>query len=280
MEKSKTEKIISSILLLSLMAAMGVFEFITVPFTSVERLDKQLTQSLSLLFGTLAGLFMMCRFIGTELTKRPEQWIWLLPAVIIAVDNFQFGDYLSGQSVFVHTSRLDFVAFSVKCLSVGLFEEIMFRGIVFPLTCDFLSKRNYSLEKALLVQAGIFALCHLVNIFSLGVGGTLRQVGYTFLVGCVSGFLLVKTKNIFVPSLFHALFNFFGTLLESETSGGLGSGVVFSWQTTVQMLSVSIVLGVIILVNFVKTAENEQKELYKRFNLLKKDEKTEKNEKM
>lgn len=152
-------------------------------------------------------------------------------------------------------------------MAVGLFEECIFRGIVFSVLAGCFSKDRKGFLKTYFLSAIIFGAAHLFNGFSLG---TLLQVAYTVLTGGLFAFCLIKTKNILCCAFVHGLYNFCGLLFDTQ---GLGTGVVFDVGTVVTMAIVGVCVGIFVLYSVFKYSEEERCALYGYLGL-----KTDKNE--
>ncbi len=172
-------------------------------------------------------------------------YLAVLPALIISINNFPFVSYFSGNCN-VDAKFFEIASFTLWCVGVGLFEEIAFRGVIFPLVLikikkikspkwAFLQRRPVFWTIAF--SGGIFALTHLVNLFGGNIGGTFLQVGYTFLIGSMCGIIVAKTGNVFYAAAAHVIYNFCGMLVEY-----CGSGTMW---TTPQVICTAVV-GVIV----------------------------------
>ena len=181
--------------------------------------------------------------------------LYMIPCLLIAIDNFQFSSYFQGNMQLVHNKPIDFLLFGLYCLSVGLFEECIFRGVIFAVVAGLFSKDKKGLWWTYITSSVVFGIAHIFN-------GSILQVGYTILTGGLFAFALMKTKNIFCCAFVHALYNFGGLLFETADRFGLGSGVVFDIGTVITMLVVCLTLGAFVLYSVFKYSAEEQKELY------------------
>jgi membrane protease YdiL (CAAX protease family) len=88
---------------------------------------------------------------------------------------------------------------------IAVAEEIFFRGYF---QCNVLSLLTMSVLEiiAIIVSATVFAISH-----CLILGGVMPII--TFLPGLIFGWLLVKTKSLLAPVLFHGLANVFYGLI-------------------------------------------------------------------
>ena len=85
-----------------------------------------------------------------------------------------------------------------------LFEEILFRGIVY----NFLEK---------IYKSGLFPAILSGVLFGIWHGQAVQSI-YTTIMGIILGYTYMKTKNLFYPVLLHMLNNFYSTLPPSMQS--------------------------------------------------------------
>ena len=240
-----------------------MLDFIDISYTdNVDRnrfIGKIVQQSL----GSLAAIFLMIR-LKIHLFNKPQYWLYLIPCLIIAIDNFQFSSYFKGNMQLVNGKPLDFILFGGYCLAVGLFEECIFRGIIFSVLASCFSYDKKGLWKTYIVSSVLFGAAHLFNGFSVA---TILQIGYSTLTGGLFAFVLLKTKNIFCCAFVHALYNFCGLLFEIPERMGLGSGVVFDLGTAITMLIVCVIMGAFILYSVFKYSDDEVGVLYEKLGI-------------
>lgn len=114
----------------------------------------------------------------------------------------QYANFIEMMDVFVDAPFI--VIILAVVIVAPLFEEIMFRGIVF----DSLSKRmNVYIS---IIIAGLFFGIYHMNIF---------QGTYATLIGIVMGFSLVWTKSIWAPMIIHFVNNLVSVLLSYSAIG-------------------------------------------------------------
>lgn len=243
-------------------------DFVTLSFVKHALRNRFLIKIVQQSCGAVAAILLMRR-LGVKLLGKPQNLLYLIPCVIIAIDNFQWSSYFNGNMELVHKEGIDFLLFGLYCLAVGLFEECIFRGVIFSVLAGAFSQDKKGLWKTYVLSSVIFGAAHLFNGFSLG---TLLQVGYTILTGGLFGFVLLKTKNIFCCGLIHGLYNFCGLLFDTEARLGLGNGVVFDFGTAITMLIVCIALGSLILYWIARYSEEERSILYKKLGIYPKEQ--------
>ena len=132
-----------------------------------------------------------------------------LPFALVAANNAPFAGLATGE-ISVNASGLGWFLFALNCVSVGLFEELVFRGIIFPLVLAKTKNDRKGVFLAVVISSAVFGAIHLVNLFSSNPLAVLCQVGYSFLVGAMC-------------ALLHAGYNFAG--LAADT---LGTGTVWN----------------------------------------------------
>lgn len=100
--------------------------------------------------------------------------------------------------------------FGIAQALVGVMEELLFRGIVFPLLILHFAGKKQPLTKAIWLSSLVFGAVHLVGLIRhpeniWGVFNTvIFAIGIGFLLACV----LLKTKNILVPIFIHFMIDF------------------------------------------------------------------------
>ena len=263
MDKKKICHAVEITLILILCAITLLLDFVRISYLSDELRNKLLSKFIQQACGAIAAGLLLHR-LGIRLFGKPQQLLYLIPCLIIAIDNFQFYAYFSGKMELVHKEAVDFILFGLYCLSVGLFEELIFRGIIFSVLASRFSKDKKGLWQTFIVSSLIFGAAHLFNGFSMG---TLLQVGYTMLTGGLFAFTLMKTKNLFCCALIHSVYNFCGLLFDSSERMGLGAGVVLDLGTALTMLVVCVSVGIFVLYSVKRYDRAEQTELYEKLGI-------------
>ena len=88
------------------------------------------------------------------------------------------------------------IAIVALCVVPAVFEEVMFRGIVFNYF------RQFGKKAAVIISALLFAIMHL-DFFNFPA---------TFMLGIVCGYIICKTNRIFYTMIVHFSFNFISVL--------------------------------------------------------------------
>ena len=152
----------------------------------------------------------------------PKGLLLCLPFIAVVAGNYPIGA-LAGGDVTLSLRAARFCCFLYYCIAVGLFEEIVFRGIALPCVLLFFNGR-FRLFWAAAVSSAVFALCHLINLLGGVSGDVFLQVGYSFLVGGMCALTYFLCPNILLCIGLHALFDVGGFMATY-----LGSGMV--WGT-------------------------------------------------
>ena len=191
---------------------------------------------------------------------KPPFWrgiLFMLPALCVAVNNFPIYPVAAGLAT-VTAPPWRVALFIAECLMVSFFEESCFRGVVF---LGFLKKRRSTTLKrflAIIFSAAVFGAVHLVNI-ALGASpvAVILQVGYSFLIGAMCSVVLMKTSNLWLCVLLHAVYNFGGGIIEQCGGGN-------RWDAFTVTITVIIALATTayMVISFFNIKESELDRLY------------------
>jgi len=193
--------------------------------------------------------------------KKPfgRSLLFTLPAILVVVNNLPI--YPLSVGIAEVTSPLwKIILLAAECLFIGLFEEFCFRGVIF---LGFLEKRRGSKRgqlMAIILTSAVFGAVHLVNLLTgdspLAV---LLQVGYSFLIGSMCAVILMKTKNIWLISLLHAVFDFCGALVPT-----CGEGTIWEPLTVTVTAVLAVFTAVYMTVAFLKIKPCELDGIYQK----------------
>lgn len=171
--------------------------------------------------GAVAAVLWICDLGFSLFRGRGKGALFALPFLIVAIDNLPIVSLCRGTATLT-ASGGTVALFAVHCIAVGVFEELVFRGLIFPLVLRRAAPTKKGILCAVLLSSALFGAVHLVNLFSSSPVAVLMQVGYSFLVGCMCAVVLLLTRNVFACAGLHALYNFCGMLISD-----LGYGVVW-----------------------------------------------------
>ncbi len=132
-------------------------------------------------------------------------------------------------------------------LAPGLFEEVIFRGIII----DRLRASGKGVWYSLIVSALLFALVHLTNIAGMSLANVLVQVAYSLIIGLFLGAVYLASDDIAAVILAHASIDISNQIF--ATSPNVSSAVM-----VVVFLIVLAVLAVYALMLARKTAAEER----------------------
>ena len=129
-----------------------------------------------------------CRLKEDSLKKL----LFCVPLIVVALSHFVVGP-ASGLSIGLFAADL------FLTLSIGMAEEIYFRGII----CNvWLEKGPY---KAMVISAVLFGISHLMNIAGgAGVLATLLQICFAFIYGLVFALIFIRSGSLIPCILLHA----------------------------------------------------------------------------
>ena len=227
----KTRDIVCLVYLVLAVAAASILTIFPPTYSSEDTLQKLLSETILRLI-LLSAVVLLAFAYGYHkrypLTK--ESWkkiYWILPCLLSVLANFPFSALISGTAVIDYPNYL--WLYIIYCLSIGVLEEVLFRLVLLDFLIGWLQKKNHGMFLAVLLDAVIFALYHLMNLFvGAAVGPTMLQVGYSFLVGGMFAISFLRTKNFLVPLFLHTIFDFGGFIVTM-----LGHGPFQAWAWTV-----------------------------------------------
>ena len=218
MKKSDALNLVFLILCVGIAVAFGIPGLI--PFAD-EELASLVRETVPRLAVGVFLIVLMARGGYARVLKsrwKASHLLWSIPCLLVAIANFPFSALINGSAVI---ERLDLLwIFLLKCVAIALFEEMFFRGLLLSFVEERLREGRYRAFWTVLITSASFALMHLINLFfGAGLGETALQIGYTFLIGCMLAVTVIKTRNIWLCVLIHALFDVGGTIVTDLGSG-------------------------------------------------------------
>lgn len=205
-----------------------VYTVIDPKFSEDETVQILLKSTVSRVFGAAVFLFVLL-YLRFSLLRRPPLSCLtaFLPALAVVVNNFPILSVANGDA---YLRRPELVPlFAVDALMIGVFEEVAFRGVLFPVLLENRRGTTGQIFRTTVIVSAVFGLVHLVNLIEgAGVGPTLLQVGYSFLIGGMCSIVLLKSGNLLLCILLHAVYDFCGGLYPS-----LGAGVWWDTPTVI-----------------------------------------------
>lgn len=132
-----------------------------------------------------------------------------IQAVIIALVFIIMG--ISGNwTTYTNTKLEILILFASSTFVVGIVEELAFRGTIFPLLIKSFTKTKRPILISAVLSSLMFGLVHFINLFSQpeNIIGITSQVFFATAIGVFFCGLMVRTENILIPCIIHALVNF------------------------------------------------------------------------
>ena len=153
----------------------------------------------------------------------------------------------------IKTWLCDCIPYAFLFLAVGIFEEIVCRQALFMTLARQFRSHKYGTLTAAVIASLIFGMIHVVFELSFTPAGIITAIGkivecaFTAMVLCG---MLYKSKNLWVPILVHAFFDFsaFSTSIAVSGYAEIGSYVKTDMSTeTLSVIAVYLVETLILL---------------------------------
>lgn len=242
---------------------LGIYEIV-----GFERIGINLDDTTEHLVGMtltrgLGGIvfFVLLWYLGYRVLNPARKPFWrslafCIPAFVVVINNLHIYTLITGvEKVTAGGGMIALLA--LECFCVGLFEEMAFRGVVFLGILERRCSRVLDIAIAILISSAIFGIVHSINFFYMSPGAVIQQIGYSFLIGAMCSVVLVRTKNIWLCVVLHAIFNFGGALVPT-----LGDGFVWDVPTIVMTVIFAIATTVYMTVSLIKTPISELEAIY------------------
>ena len=185
--------------------------------------------------------------------------ISILPCVLLVVNNLPLLSLIKGDAYLTYGFGYILV-FALQCLSIGFFEEIAFRGLFFLLALKKFHASRIQVLATVVISSAVFGMYHLFNLFEGSAPGPVfLQIGYSTLIGAMCAVVLLKTGNIIVCVLLHAVYDFCGTLVPT-----LGGGTWWDTPTVIFTAILAVIVFVYMLVLFLRMDLSKLDKFYER----------------
>ncbi len=191
--------------------------------------DEELDGMLNIIFSRMLGFMVFLpiavksryRVFGFVRERPAAALLAVLPAILVCVNNFPFIGSLTG-GIRPDKPGWYVALFVLQCLSIGLFEEFAFRGVLLPAVLERYGDSKKGIFLSVVVGSALFGLVHLFNLLEgAGAGSVLLQIGYSTLIGGMCAIVLIKTRCIWLCVALHAVFDFGGFYVPSVAEGEL-----------------------------------------------------------
>ena len=185
--------------------------------------------------------------------------LFTIPPFLVVVNNMPILSMIRGDAYLVHKAPVYLIWFAAECLAIGLFEELAFRGVIFLMFAEKRHTTRKGLFWSLILSSAVFGGVHLVNVLmGAGIGPTILQIGYSFLIGAMCAVVLLKTRNIWICVLLHAIYDFCGTLMPT-----LGAGTWWDIPTVVFTAVLAVATAAYLVWQFFKLDLQELSRIYR-----------------
>lgn len=253
----KARKILLVLFMVALVAIEVAFNLSKDDSWTVHMLYLSSTR---LIGGAVCAIFMIefsfDKIMHPQGNKSLMAILAVLPAFAVAVNNFPFVSFLSGDCG-LDAPIGKILIYALFCLSVGVFEEMAFRGCVLMYLLKSRRDSRKGIFMAILWSSVVFGLIHLINLFTSSPGAVLLQIGYSALIGALCSLVLLATKNIWLCVLLHATYNFVGNVVSE-----LGNGEMWTLPQMIFTAVIAVAVTAYCVWLFFKLPVSRAKELY------------------
>ncbi len=262
MEKIKTTISKTDIILAVLLLGVVVYEIISFVYGNnnimQSMLDITITRTIAGFFFLIIAIkrsFKLCSFDGR---RSIISYLSILPCFIIVINNLPIIALIKGEAV-VNASWVYIFVFILQCFAIGFFEEIAFRGVFFLLVLKERHHNKLQLFRIIVISSVIFGMYHLFNLFEgASPVAVIMQVGYSALIGAMCTMIFLQTRNIIIPIIIHAGFDFCGMLVPT-----LGEGKIWNLPTIIITVILSVAVFLYMLTLYLKYDTETVNQFYK-----------------
>lgn len=159
-------------------------------------------------------------------------------AALIAFSIIIMG-FFSNWNTYVNTPVYLVILFLSYTLTVGIVEEVVFRGTIFPLFIKNFKNSKWPIMLGAVLSSFMFGAIHYINLFKQpeNIIGITSQVFFALSIGVFFCGLMVRTERIIIPCIIHGLINFTfgsGELKQiSEDSSIITENSGANWSTLI-----------------------------------------------
>lgn len=225
---------------------------------------KHVGRTLLMLILSIALVVLIFKYEFTKpfkATNGTKSFLMVIPALVLSINFLPIVSILNGNIKYVADGTSGIIWYLAYTISLGLFESLLFCGLVFPLLLYLFKDKKYSVIYAALVSAGLFALSNLTGLlYSASLTSTFLHVGFGFLMGFVFAVSKSVTRNLFTAIILHCVYNVGEFLLSKEIGIAIGN----MWNTITIVLMVVLIVAVISYTIYLafKLDHDEVEELY------------------
>ena len=178
---------------------------------------------------------------------KAKELAFTVPAFAVVINNLPIIPLISGEAE-INASGLQIFLLAAECLAIGLFEETAFRGVVLLGIMEKRRNGTKDLFVSIVLSSAVFGVIHLVNLFTSSPGAVLLQIGYSFLIGAMCAVVLIRTANIWLCVVLHAVYDFCGSLVPT-----FGDGVIWTAPEVLLTVVISLAAAAYFIIALIKT---------------------------
>ena len=202
-------------------------------------------------------------YLGYKVINPVKKHFWTaiafsLPAFLVAVNNFPFSTVIKGEAV-INSSWQRIALLAIECFAVAYFEEMAFRGVILLGFAEKRRSSRFGLFVSIILSSAVFGAVHLLNVFTSSPIAVIMQIGYSFLIGGMCSVVLLKTSNVWLCVLIHAIFNFSGALVPT-----CGEGILWDTFTVALTAMIAVLVFVYMLIAFLLFDVKETDRIYEK----------------
>lgn len=142
--------------------------------------------------------------------KEHLSYFLLLPFVLGCISNILYSLFFKVEMTISFVASL-FVIDSFETLFCVIIEELLFRMILFLLFNELIKESKYKDLLVILFTSLSFAFMHVINFYGNNPLNVLLQIGYSFVLGLILGFIAFYFETPILCVLGHFLFNYLNT---------------------------------------------------------------------
>lgn len=184
------------------------------------------------------SFLLYCRFSKPGLlknTKLAKKSLLLLPFLAAIANNLLFMQLLHLPVSFEASPIFPDM---IDAAGAALLEEIVFRGLIYGYLREEEKNDRYHIFRSMLAVSLLFAVSHLLNALTIGIGPALLQAGYTFFTGLLFVFIYQYSNNLTLAIAAHFLYNTCNEILFSKFSGNMNEQMIMYSIVNITILTV------------------------------------------
>ena len=111
MERRRIYNYIEVAVIVILCTLTEILDFVKIEYLNDDLRNRLLSKIIQQACGSVAGILLLRR-LNVKILGKPVNWLYLIPCLIIAIDNFQFSSYFNGEIELIRTGALDIFLFA------------------------------------------------------------------------------------------------------------------------------------------------------------------------